>query len=100
MANRSASAKIWLGLGTGLVWLSHRRAVNALQVWKARMITQGERFGIDEQPFVAYATKGWHGNFLQRLGKSCLRPPGRTLRNLHAVVPRKGPGGLAAEDFV
>jgi hypothetical protein len=50
--------------------------------------------------FVAYATKGWHGNFLQRLGKSFLRPPARTLRNLHAVVSRKGPGRLAAEDFV
>jgi hypothetical protein len=54
MAKRSTSAKIWLGLGTclilfaGLVWLSHWRAVNSLQAWKARMIAQGERFGIDE----------------------------------------------------
>jgi len=54
MAKRSASAKIWIGLGTclvlfaSLVWLSHRRAVNALQAWKARMTSQGERFGIDE----------------------------------------------------
>jgi hypothetical protein len=54
MAKRSTSAKIWLGLGTclvlfaGLVWLSHWRGVNALQAWKAQMIAQGERFGIDE----------------------------------------------------
>src|SRR5262245_14987772 len=53
MGQRSTSATIWLGLGmvlvffVGLVLLSHRRAVNALQKWKARMIAQGERFGID-----------------------------------------------------
>jgi len=54
MANRSASAKFWLSLGTclvvfaGLVWLSHSRAKKSLQEWKARMTAQGERFDIDE----------------------------------------------------
>ena len=54
MGKRSTSAKIWLGLGTCLVlvavlaWLSHWRAVNHLQAWKARMVAQGERFGVDE----------------------------------------------------
>ena len=54
MANRSASLKIGLVLGTclvlfpGLIWFNHWRAVNALQAWKTRMIAQGERFGIDE----------------------------------------------------
>jgi hypothetical protein len=33
-------------------------------------------------------------------GKSFLRLPGRTVRNLHAVVSRKGFARLAAEDFV
>src|SRR5881394_1729994 len=50
MANRSASAKIWLGLGAclGLVWLNHWRGKKSLQAWKARMVAQRERFGIDE----------------------------------------------------
>src|SRR5882724_1590157 len=54
MANRSASLKIGLALGTclvlfpGLVWFNHWRSVNALQAWKARMIAQGERFTIDQ----------------------------------------------------
>jgi len=54
MANRSASAKVWLGLGmclvlfAGLIWWSHWRGRKTLQAWKARMTAQGERFGIDE----------------------------------------------------
>jgi len=54
MAKRSASAKVWLGLGTclvlfaGLVWLSQWGGKESLQAWRARMVAQGERFGIDE----------------------------------------------------
>jgi hypothetical protein len=54
MAKRSTAAKIWLSIAmgvvvfAGLIWLSHWRAKKTLRTYKARLVAQGARFGIDE----------------------------------------------------
>ncbi len=83
MAKLSASAKIWLGVGVGLVlfaglvWLNHWRAKKTLQTYKARLVAQGERLGIDElaPPAASHApTFGVLMNAANRLRGHALDP--------------------------